>query len=98
MNGNGPCQLQGELPESAFYIFYDLLAFLIQYILGICPFLFLQQEVLAAILGTHLNATCGYCGHFTNHAIIVAMLAGRIVLHKHHLSTFFQFKNLIRRI
>ena len=76
MNRNGPCQFQRELPESTFNIFHNLLAFLVQYVLCVCPLLFLQQEGSGAIFGTHFDAVGGKVGDFTDHTVVVAVLAG----------------------
>ena len=98
MNRNGPCQFQRELPESTFNIFHNLLAFLVQYVFCVCPLLFLQQEGSGAIFGTHFDAVGGKVGDFTDHTVIVAVLAGRVVLYKHHLSAFFQLQEFVRGI
>ena len=95
---NGPRQFQGKLPESTFNIFYNLPALFVQDVFCICPLLFLQQESIPAVFGAYLDTLGRNGGYLTNHTVVVAVLAGRVVLHEHHLSAFFQFENFVRGV
>ena len=95
---NGPRQFQGKLPESAFNIFYNLPTVFVQDVFCIRPLLFLQQESTPAVFGAYLDTAGRNGGYLTNHTVVVAVLAGGVVLHEHHLSAFFQFENFVRGV
>ena len=95
VNGDGPRSLHRKLAEGAFHLFLDFLGSLVQHILGIGPYLFLQHDRLTATLRTHHHATAGHFGHLTQQAVVIAVGSRRIVFHKHHLRALLQHEYLV---
>ena len=98
MNGDGPCQLQGVLPEGALYLLGDFFRLFIQGITGIGPFFRLHNQSDTALQATHLNARRGYQSHLAHRAIHIPMLSAHVILDEHHLRALFQLQHFIRRI
>ena len=92
MDGDGPCQTQWQLVETALYMGLYLSRFGVNLILRILPYQRFYVDGFGITGTQYLYMTGVDLYHSTYTSIIITVIAGRIVLHKHHLRTFLQFQ------
>ena len=94
MNGDSPCQSQGQLLKRTLHLALYLSRLLVQRIACVLPHLWFHLYSLTVALTIYGQSLLARLRHSSYAPIIILMLARRIVLHKHHLRTLLQHQRL----
>ena len=90
MDRDGPCELQRVLPEDSVYLLAYLLAVLVEFVAGVGPFFLLELDDFAIVAAADFDSVVGQLRDLSEHAVEVAVPAGRVVLHEHDLRSLLE--------
>ena len=94
VNCDGPCQPQRQLSEGALNVGFQLARLGIQRVFRVLPRLRLHLNLVIIALASHEHSggvsLADNHRHLGDTAVVVAVFARRVVLHKHHLRTYLQ--------
>ena len=93
--GYRPRRLYGILSEQSLAHLLYLFCLLIKLIAVVLPFFWRHLYGLVRALRLHHEATLVDGGDTPDHAVIIAFLWRRVVLHEHHLRIFLQLQHLV---
>ena len=90
MDGDGPCQSQGQLPEGALHLGLNLARLLVQRVAGVLPLQRFHLDSLAVALAIDGETVVAGLHHASDTTIIIPVVARGVVLHEHHLCALLQ--------
>ena len=98
MDGDGPSQAQGQLLERPLDLRLYFPRLFVQGVARVLPLqrLYIDGFRVALTIDAQLPVACLL--NSSDASVVVAMLAGRVVLHKHHLRPFLQDERLSRGV
>ena len=90
MDGDGPGQSQGQLPEGALHLGLNLACLLVQRVAGVLPFQRFHLDGLAVALAIDGETVVAGLHHTSDATIIIPVVARGVVLYEHHLCALLQ--------